>query len=278
MAAASRDHDPLHGRLADQTGLALTTVDAVLELKETFLAIGIDVVGDRRSTKRDRIFQNFFNRNEKLAELLAGNRRCAAAGTNPGAKQRFVGIDISDTTATLRRPKRRASTKRSSLPDASFKIACVCFSTSSFGSQTCKRPVMPRCTIHWALCTRGTMSSASVGIGDEVCGGAAFDCDRSGFDLRLFAGEGARATLSRSNTMCLPILRTAAMRLCSRVAAITDAGDFSGSFFEPSHTDSITSPVTRLASPRAIVSTSGSSGMTAVYCEAGSWYFLGARL
>ena len=61
--------------------------------------------------------------------------------------------------------------------------------------------------------------------------------------------------------MCLPMRRTAAMRLCSRVAAIADAGDFSGSFFWPSQTDSMTSPVTRLARPRAMVSTSGSSGM-----------------
>src|SRR5258708_32635636 len=93
MAAASRDHDPLHGRLADQTGLALTTVDAVLELKETFLAIGIDVVGDRRSTKRDRISQNFFNRNEKLAELLARNRCCAPPRPNPGPKPKLVAKD-----------------------------------------------------------------------------------------------------------------------------------------------------------------------------------------
>ena len=69
---------------------------------------------------------------------------------------------------------------------------------------------------------------------------------------------------SRSKTMCLPMRRTAAMRLCSRVAAMSDAGDFSGSFFWPSQTESTTSPVTRLARPRAMVSTSGSSGMGAI--------------
>jgi hypothetical protein len=51
------------------------------------------------------------------------------------------------------------------------------------------------------------------------------------------------------------------MRLFSSVAAISNAGDFSGSGFDPSHTDSMTSPVTRLANPRAMVSTSGNSGM-----------------
>src|SRR5580700_1526306 len=62
--------------------------------------------------------------------------------------------------------------------------------------------------------------------------------------------------------MCFPMRRTPAMRLCSSVAAISRAEDFSGSRFRPSQIDSITSPETRLASPRAMVSTSGSSGMT----------------
>jgi len=53
--------------------------------------------------------------------------------------------------------------------------------------------------------------------------------------------------------------------LDSRVATISDAADFSGSGFDPSQTDSITSPVTRLAKPRAMVSTSGSSGIRLVY-------------
>src|SRR6202035_534580 len=66
---------------------------------------------------------------------------------------------------------------------------------------------------------------------------------------------------SRSKTMCLPTRRTVAMRLCSSTAAISRAGDFSGCGFCPSQTDSITSPETRLANPRAQDSTSGSSGM-----------------
>jgi hypothetical protein len=60
--------------------------------------------------------------------------------------------------------------------------------------------------------------------------------------------------------MCLPTLRTSAIRLDSSVRTICEAEDFSGSGFEPNHTDSITSPLTRAASPRAMVSTSGSSG------------------
>ena len=119
-----------------------------------------------------------------------------------------------------------------------------------------------------------TLLSAFARADREACGNT--PSDFVGFCLvrLLLAGiacperaklvEGsARPTplLSRSNTMCLPIRRTATMRLRSRVPAISEAGDFSGSFFWPSQTDSTTSPVTRAASPRTMVSTSGSSGM-----------------
>src|SRR5882762_3314094 len=67
--------------------------------------------------------------------------RSASRGSMPPA---------SKPRATLSRPKRRGSTKRSSLPEASFRMACVCLRISDCGSQTCRRPVMPRWTIHWA--------------------------------------------------------------------------------------------------------------------------------
>jgi hypothetical protein len=51
------------------------------------------------------------------------------------------------------------------------------------------------------------------------------------------------------------------MRWDSSVETISAAADFSGSGFDPNQMDSMTSPVTREASPRAIVSTSGNSGM-----------------
>src|SRR5207302_1478770 len=74
-----------------------------------------------------------------------------------------------------------------------------------------------------------------------------------------------RRSVARSTTICFPTRRTPTIRLPSRVSTIAAAGDFRGSGFEPSQTDSIRSPVTRLASPRAMVSTSGSSGIKTVY-------------
>ncbi len=140
--------------------------------------------------------------------------------------------------ATLSRPKRRGSTKRSSRPEASFAIAWVCLATSSSGAHTTMRPVMPRWTIHCEV---------------EPSAGVRF---------RRLAGRitGAVSLRSRSNTMCLPIRRTCAMRVCSSVLAISAAGDFMVCGFDPSQTDSIWSPATRFCNPRAMVSTSGSSG------------------
>src|SRR5580658_4711085 len=119
---------------------------------------------------------------------------------------------------------------------------------------------MPRCTIHWAV----------------------FDGGLDAFedfwrDFRL-TSEDARLPFSRSNTMCFPTRCTAPIRLDSRVATISDAVDFSGSGLDPSHTDSMTSPVTRLARPRAMVSTSGSSGMKLVYRHRASGFRLQEKL
>jgi len=62
----------------------------------------------------------------------------------------------------------------------------------------------------------------------------------------------------------LPARRTPAICAPSSSDAISPADDFSGSGLSPIHTDSILSPVTRRARLRAIVSTSGSSGIETV--------------
>src|SRR5580693_9507799 len=44
VAAAPGNHDALDRRLADQAGLALAAVNAMLQLEKTFFAVGINVV------------------------------------------------------------------------------------------------------------------------------------------------------------------------------------------------------------------------------------------
>ena len=138
-------------------------------------------------------------------------------------------------STTLKRPKRRGSTKRNSLPEASLAIACVCLSTSSRGSQTCKRPVMPRCTIHCAgvesareaaVCAEvpgvgPALLSAFAGRGEEDRRSVAAGIPRGTFDFSRFAGTLRVPLRSRSKTICFPTRRTAAMRLRSSTAAIS---------------------------------------------------------
>src|SRR5579864_1676012 len=86
MTAAPGDHDSLDGCLADQTCFRFATVDAVLELEEPFLAVGVHIVGDGRAAERDRFLEHFFHGQEELAELVAGNAGSAAARADAGAE------------------------------------------------------------------------------------------------------------------------------------------------------------------------------------------------
>ena len=126
-----------------------------------------------------------------------------------------------------------------------------------------------RCPAGKPACARSSPGERSTGQLIRGCGAGALARRFVSSDgtARLVPPLGGRGRPphttagSRSNTMCFPTRRTPAMRCDSRVATISAAGDFSGSGFDPSQTDSMTSPVTRLARPRAMVSTSGSSGM-----------------
>jgi hypothetical protein len=53
----------------------------MLQLEKSFFSIGIDVVGNRRSTERDRFAQHFLHRPVQLVQLLARDGGRAAAGT-----------------------------------------------------------------------------------------------------------------------------------------------------------------------------------------------------
>ena len=54
MTAAAGNHNSLDGSFADETGLALAAVNTVLELKESFFAVGIHVIRNRRPAQCDR--------------------------------------------------------------------------------------------------------------------------------------------------------------------------------------------------------------------------------
>jgi len=86
VAAAARDYDSLDGRLANQAGLGLAAIDAMLELEESFFAFGVHIVGNGGTAEGDRFFQDLFHCGEKLAQLLARDGLGAAARAQAGAE------------------------------------------------------------------------------------------------------------------------------------------------------------------------------------------------
>jgi hypothetical protein len=96
VAAAAGDYDAFDGSFADEAGFPFASVDAVLELEESFFAVGIDVVGDRRATEGNGFFQDFFHGGVKFGELVASYGGSAAAGADSGAEERFISVDVAD--------------------------------------------------------------------------------------------------------------------------------------------------------------------------------------
>jgi hypothetical protein len=59
MAATSAEDNSLYGSATDQAWLALSLVDAMLQLKEPFFSGGIHIIRDRRPSGGDRLGQDF---------------------------------------------------------------------------------------------------------------------------------------------------------------------------------------------------------------------------
>ncbi len=95
VAAAAGDYDAFDGSFADEAGLAFATVDAVLELKEAFFAVGVDVVGNGGATEGNCFAENFLDGCEQLGKLIASDGGGAAARADSGAEQRFIGINVA---------------------------------------------------------------------------------------------------------------------------------------------------------------------------------------
>src|SRR5579864_4999950 len=94
VAAAAGDHDALNQRFADQTRFAFAAVDAMLELEESFFALGVDVVGNGGAAKRDGFGEHFFYCRQQLCELIAANRCRPPSRPDAGAKERFISVNV----------------------------------------------------------------------------------------------------------------------------------------------------------------------------------------
>ena len=61
-------------RPAPTARLAFTAIDTVLELEESFVAVGIDIIGNTRTAKADGLIQNFLQCEMQALEFVASER------------------------------------------------------------------------------------------------------------------------------------------------------------------------------------------------------------
>src|SRR6202034_1000171 len=101
MTAAACQHNPPDCTLAHETRPPLTAIDAMLELKKSFFAIHIHVIGNRRSAERDRLTKHFPHGSVQLAHLLPAKGGRPPAGTNSRPEQCLIGVNITDTPQQL---------------------------------------------------------------------------------------------------------------------------------------------------------------------------------
>src|SRR5450755_2307039 len=80
MAAASGNDHSLDGSLTNQAWFPLASVDSVLQLKESFLAVRAHIVRDRRTAQGNGFFEHFLDAGVKPWQFLASQRRSAAPG------------------------------------------------------------------------------------------------------------------------------------------------------------------------------------------------------
>ena len=95
MGTAPGNDDLANGRSTVTARLVFAGVDAVLKLEEAADAFGIDVIGDRRAAELDGMAENLLESDVEAVEFGAGKPAGLTAGTDTGAKETFIGIDIA---------------------------------------------------------------------------------------------------------------------------------------------------------------------------------------
>ena len=96
VGAAAGNEEAADGRSAGGTGFAGTEIDFVFQLEESFGAIRVHVIGNGGAAERDGFPQHGLDGGMQALQFPAGEPASLTPGTNAGAKQAFVGIDIAD--------------------------------------------------------------------------------------------------------------------------------------------------------------------------------------
>jgi len=95
MGSAAGEQDAADGRAAAAAGLAGALIDAVLDLEEAAIAVGVDVVGDRGAAETDGVPENGAESPAKAFELGSGEAAGAPAGPDSSVEEALVGIDVA---------------------------------------------------------------------------------------------------------------------------------------------------------------------------------------
>ncbi len=96
MSAPARDNHAPDWALTTAARFAGALVNAVLQLKKAALAIGIDVVGDRRAAQSNRMVQDFAQGQPKALELRTRKAIDASSRANAGVEQAFIGVNVAN--------------------------------------------------------------------------------------------------------------------------------------------------------------------------------------
>ena len=86
----------LNGGAAGEAGLAFPPVNAMLKLEEPGFAGSVHIIGNRGAAGGDGLVKHLLHGLKQAVKVGAGERGGAAAGTNAGAGQRLVGVDVAD--------------------------------------------------------------------------------------------------------------------------------------------------------------------------------------
>jgi hypothetical protein len=95
MGSAAGDDDTANRCFAAAAGFAGAQVDAVLELEESTLAIGANVVRDRGAAELNGVGEDLAQRQTQPVQLGTGDAIGPTAWANSGMEQAFVGVDVS---------------------------------------------------------------------------------------------------------------------------------------------------------------------------------------
>ena len=96
MRSALCHQNPAYPSAAMRAWLARFLIHIVANLKASLTPVEIDIVGDGRSARRNRLAKHSLDRRVQLPDPVPAQRGRHGQRMNSRAKQRFIRVDVSD--------------------------------------------------------------------------------------------------------------------------------------------------------------------------------------